>query len=86
MITDPSEQNLQSMSLTKNKRDEFLVEIRKKKSQMILLKKRIKMFGSPTDQQSTTMQEEIFGYANQESQNSNDGPLELPEKVIFPLL
>jgi hypothetical protein len=81
MITDPSEQNLQSMSLTKNKRDEFLVEIRKKKSQMILLKKRIKMFGSPNDQQSTTMQEEIFGYANQESQNTNDEPLELPEKI-----
>jgi len=81
MITDPSEQNLQSMCLTKNKRDEFLVEIRKKKSQMILLQKRIKMFGSPTDQQSTTMQEEIFGYANQDSQNSSGAPLELSTEV-----
>lgn len=79
MITDPSEQNIQTMNLTKNKRDEFLVEIRKKKSQMILLQKRIKMFGSPTDQQSGTMQEEIFGYAN--SQNTPDEPLELPIQV-----
>jgi len=82
MQTDPNNtEPTPSFSLVKNKRDEFLVEIRKKKSQMILLKKRIKMFGSPNDQQSTTMQEEIFGYANQEPQNIPQEPLELAPEV-----
>jgi len=49
------------MAHTKSKRDEFLIEIRKKKSQMILLKKRMKLYGNSVDR-PTSMQEEIFGY------------------------
>jgi len=53
------EEILSSMEKTKTKRDEFLVEIRKKKNQMIILKKRIKLFGSSDDQPYPTMQEEL---------------------------
>ncbi len=71
------------MIKTKTKRDEFLVEIRKKKSQMILLKKRIKLYGSENDQPNGNMQEELYANANSQIdvQEIFPIPLEVQNKL-----
>jgi len=71
------------MIKTKTKRDEFLVEIRKKKSQMILLKKRIKLYGSENDQPNGDMQEELYNNANSQIDVQEIFPISLEVTLTF---
>jgi len=67
--SEPSE-NWQNMVLTKNKRDEFLIEIRKKKSDNLIKQKRIKL----ADIQHIGIQEEKNN--NNTNKNQFGAPIE----------
>jgi len=61
MISDNINSTDFPMTLTRNKRDEFIINIRKKKNQTFLLKKRLKVYDPKEKEQNPNIQEAIYG-------------------------
>jgi len=74
MISELYQQAAVPMVFTKNKRDEFLISIRKQKNQQILLRKRIKLYGAES-KNDPSIQEDIFGSAQINSQKQENHSL-----------
>jgi len=60
MISELYHQSPVQLVHTKNKRDEFLINIRKQKNQQFLLRKRLKLYDIES-KNDPSVQEEIFG-------------------------
>ena len=85
MISELYQQAAVPMVFTKNKRDEFLISIRKQKNQQILLRKRIKLYGAES-KNDPSIQEDIFGSAQINSQKQENHSLtsdEVSKNLFF---
>lgn len=58
MLSDTSSELFNPMALTRNKRDEFLIEIRKKKNRNFIQEKRLKLSKDTYEEAMPGMQEE----------------------------
>jgi len=62
--------------LTRNKRDEFLISIRKKKNQTFLLKKRLKVY-NPQEKENPEVHETIYGEFSTPPKNKPKEPVQI---------